>query len=333
MPSASPSYSIIDPVNLPENALSLLPARDDTMRCADHSRAIGTSPAGTAIAADAVVVIETPRPWPKPVFAHPLLDGLASVMQLHCGTTRILAAEASRSDITTVTTFERGEVGATAHTFDVEGREQLHDLMDRLRQSYPAEILDRPSATPPPELAALICTQGSHDVCCGSDGVRLASALAEAAPGLALYRVSHTGGHRFAPTAMTLPDGRMWADLDVERTLSILDLTGDAAALAARCRGWWGAAAGPAQAAEIAVFRELGWSLDDQPRTVATTADPDAAGRWLVTVDVARQVWTVEVALGRVVPTISCRAEGGLPAKPGQEYEIVSLTPPARSHA
>ena len=36
-----------------------------------------------------------------------------------------------------------------------------------------------------------------------------------------------------------------------------------------------------------------------------------------------------EIEVGRDIPTITCRADGGLPAKPGREYRVVSLQPPS----
>ena len=327
-------------MSLPDSALTLLPNPDEAVRCAVHAANIGVVPAGTAIAADAVVLVETPRPWPKPVFAHPLLEGLASMMQLRSGAARVLACERTNEighgtdardsaphGSGSVLVFERGEVGMVPHRFEVEGARELKELFGLLTDHYPGEIGQFRSDDPAPELAVLVCTQGSHDVCCGSDGVRFANELEQAAPGLAVYRVSHTGGHRFAPTAMTLPDGRMWAGLELDTALSILDLTADPAVVADRCRGWWGASTGPAQVAEVAVLRELGWDLDLQPRQVTVHEAPD--GAWRAEVEVARRTWQVDIFAGRVVPTIACRAEGGLPAKVAQEYEVIGLSPPA----
>ena len=312
---------------LPDAALKLLPESHESIRCADFSRRVGVAPRGTAIHADVVVLIETPRPWPKPVFAHPLLEGLAGTMELRCGRARVLAAEVDGDRSTRrVTIYERHEVGIIGTAFEVADASELASLMAQLADAAPQEIADPVPQLDVPDLAVLVCTQGSHDICCGSDGVRFANELEAAAPGLTVFRVSHTGGHRFAPTAMTLPDGRMWANLDVDATLSILDLTGDAATLARKCRGWWGAATGPAQVAETALLERLGWELDLLPRSVAVNGDPNG-DEWEVRLDVARDLWVARVAAGRIVPTIACRAEGGLPAKPGQEYEVVSLEP------
>ena len=76
--------------------------------------------------------------------------------------------------------------------------------------------------------------------------------------------------------------------------------------------------------AERAVFAMLDdWAVDDIPRSVET--EPNGDG-WLTTVDVAGRRFEVEVEQGRAVPTIACRAEGGLPAKPGTEYHVVGVS-------
>ena len=310
---------------LPEGAVILLPGESESVRCAEHARQIEVAPGGTAISADVVVLVETPRPWPKPVFDHPLLHGLSSMMDLHAGAARVLAVE-PRSDAGTpvVTVYERGEVGAIGMVFDPPDGPALGELLGQLQSTHPSEITQFRAGTAP-ELAVLVCTQGSHDICCGSDGVRLANELEQRAAGLAVYRVSHTGGHRFAPTAMTLPDGRMWADISVEELLAVLDLTGDAATLADKCRGWWGAPTGPGQVAEVELLRRLGWTADMLPRDVTVKENDDG---WNVTIDAARDLWAIEVRAGRIVPTIACRAEGGLPAKPGREYTVTGVASP-----
>ena len=174
---------------------------------------------------------------------------------------------------------------------------------------------------PPREVA--ICTQGSHDICCGSDGTRLVSQLLTARPELTVRKVSHTGGHRYAPTGLTFPDGRMWGFASVEEMGRILDRHGSPATVAHRCRGWTGTD-GVGQVAERAVFTMLDdWAVDDLARSVET--EPNGDG-WLATVDVAGSRFEVEVERGRAVPTIACRADGGLPAKPGTEYRVVGVS-------
>jgi hypothetical protein len=345
--AASPAPPPAALPTLPAEVLALLPAGDEAPRCAAHAAAIGTDPAGTAISADAVALVETPLPWPKPVFANGLLEGLMPMMELHAGLTRVLAVvppdERSPHDRIPVLLHWRAGAGTRSAYFDADGPNGLRQLFAHLAHQSPADPVPNGAAFASVgyaenERAVLICTQGSHDVCCGSEGTRLAADFeavlrayrdadvnepytgAPTAGGrVTVYRVSHTGGHRFAPTAMTLPDGRMWASVEAGEIATILDQTADAAALAPRCRGWWGAATGPAQVGERAVFAEVGWPLEAMSREVRLRRSPDVWEVDLVAADAGR-AWTVTVTEKRTVPTISCRAMGGLPAKPATEF-------------
>ena len=316
----------------------LLPDAGDVVRCADHARRIAIDPGGTAIRADRVVLVETGLPWPKPVFDHPTMRELDPLFKSSPRATRLLACQPDDQPSTSIWVFDR-----------LDGAGPNHPTMTRERRfavSSPDELLelggclaaetsgDQPTsgAVQPTfdgamaEPAVLICTQGSHDVCCGSDGARLAIAgenlsLPPGAASPRIFRVSHTGGHRFAPTAMTLPDGRMWAYLGPDMLADILTGSGDPAQLAQYCRGWWGAERGSAQMAERAVFEQVGFTLDHLRRTV-TQVGP---GSYVVAVDDSDgdgepASWSVDVAVLREVPTISCRQPGGQPIKTALEY-------------
>ena len=369
-PAASMPYRSTRPGMPPLAAevIALLPAADEMLRCAVHAADIGVDPGGTAISADAVALVEVPLPWPKPVFASGLLEGFTSMMDLAVGPTRVLAAIPAHGDETPDTvgggpntstggTSPAGTVrmalhcragaGTNVYRFIADSAVGLRLLFAHLARRMPTEpIAERAGFTMTgaarDERAVLICTQGSHDVCCGSEGTRLAADfeavlrayrtqdsdvpdnLPTSSGHVGVYRVSHTGGHRFAPTAMTLPDGRMWAGIEAGELAAILDRTADAHALAPRCRGWWGAPTGPAQVAERAVFERVGWPLEAMAREIRFS--PDGTG-WDVQVAAgqAGRTWTVSVTAGRTVPTIACRALGGLPAKPATEFEVTRL--------
>lgn len=350
----NPSGSLPGGPPMAPEVLALLPAADDTPRCSAHASAIGTDPGGTAISADAVALVETPLPWSKPVFASGLLEGFMPMMDLHVGPTRVLAVvppdERGRNHRIPVALHWR--VGAGTHTayFEADSPDGLRRLFAHLEHQSPSEPAPEGAGfvsfgTAEDERAVLICTQGSHDVCCGSEGTRLAADFeavlrayriadvnepyvgAPTATGrVTVYRVSHTGGHRFAPTAMTLPDGRMWACVEAGEIATIIDRTADAAAMATRCRGWWGAATGPAQVAERALFARIGWPLEDMARHVRFRPSGSGSG-WDVEIVAAEagRAWTVSVEAGRTVPTIACRALGGLPAKPATEFIVTDI--------
>jgi hypothetical protein len=64
-----------------------------------------------------------------------------------------------------------------------------------------------------PELASadpqlLVCTNGTRDTCCARLGRPVADAAAAHRPDQ-VWEVTHTSGHRFAPTSVLLPSGSL----------------------------------------------------------------------------------------------------------------------------
>ncbi len=294
---------------------TLLPDRDIQPRCSPYTRELGIDPVGTAVNADQLLVVDVPRPWPKPVGDHPVLAGAMDLVSSLDTRTRLFAS-VPRGHELRVARFRRS--GTQVTRID-EAR--APDLAAQLLGLGTSTAPDEPVVGP----VLLVCTQGSHDVCCGSDGERLAVEVEVHMPHVEVVRISHTGGHRFAPTGMTLPDGRMWAHLDLELLDAVLQRRGEAAAIAGRCRGWSGAERGFGQAAEREIFSRVGWDLEDTARRISVSEVSATAAQ--CTVEAGESAWRVRVEVAREVPTISCRAYGGLPAKAAPEYRIVDVVP------
>ena len=128
--------------------------------------------------------------------------------------TRLLAGHPDTDGEGTAIVFDR--VGTSTvervYAFPPHDPGELTRLATSIAGSVPGDV-----AEPAPEFLVerheparptlLLCAQGTHDVCCGGDGTRLALAVEEAVEGSALpgdvrvVRVSHTGGHRFARRA------------------------------------------------------------------------------------------------------------------------------------
>lgn len=291
-----------------------LPLTSESVLCSHFSRLNGVDPGGTALAPAVVVLVEVSEPWPKPVAKHDGLKALVVAVQAHPEQVRLLAAIPHDNESPRVIAFRPAVGGMTRAELPL-GDDPVGALLAVLTESEPLDVPIESEAA----RTLLVCTQGSHDICCGGDGVEFADSLAFARPDIEIFRVSHTGGHRFAPTAMSLPDGRMWAYLTTELAEDIVDRRGTADLLAPLCRGWWGAPTGPAQVAERAVFAELGFEADLAPRTVQV--DNDGSD---VAVHVGDDVFDVQVGVGREVPTIACGALGGQPIKPGREWVVLS---------
>lgn len=310
----------------------LLPRPDQSPRCAPFAREIGLDPGGSGLYVDLVLLVDVPLPWPKPVGTHPLLHGVMELTEGSPIRTRLLASVppgAGHDDSNTIRVvgYRRHGGSGIRGCYAVPDHGALVELVGALAsddEATAARFVVREDD--PPSSALLLCTQGSHDVCCGSEGVRLAEQLdAELSNDVELHRVSHTGGHRFAPTAMTLPDGRMWAYLERPQVAQLLERSASPDEVGRNSRGWWGAPVGFGQMAERAVFMRQGWEWSDEDRTVEVFESDDATSARCV-VTAGEQAWDVEVVVARTVPTIACRAAGGLPAKPGKEYRVTSVT-------
>jgi hypothetical protein len=313
---------------------TLLPAIDEAERCATHTERIDLDPGGTALWVDELIVVDVPLPWPKPVWAK---GGFTAIPELvmEAGDrgrrVRVLAAVPLDDGITRVVTHElrnRSRFERTEHHLGPASPPDLvATLLNEGLDVDPGTVVSRE-----PRRELLLCTQGSHDLCCGSLGTSLLGELETESGGrdldVTIRRVSHTGGHRMAPTGLTLPDGRMWGRVDTDEMIAILARSVTPSSVAHRSRGWLGAAAGVEQIAERAVFAEVDdWNFDAGPRAtevVATSGDLA-----LVEVTTAGGVWRVEVATGRTVPTIACGNAGGLPAKSATEWIVGSVRPNA----
>jgi hypothetical protein len=120
-----------------------------------------------------------------------------------------------------------------------------------------------------------------------------------------LWRTSHTGGHRFAPTAVLLPEGTCWGYLDADAVHRIVGRLGAACDHAARYRGCAGLAGPAVQALEREVLAEVGWGLLDRPRR----GEVDGSGSVRLTVDEpggATRTWQGQVRVRRVLPVPQC---------------------------
>ncbi|HEV2744108.1 MAG TPA: sucrase ferredoxin, partial [Rubrobacter sp.] len=158
----------------------------------------------------------------------------------------------------------------------------------------------------------LVCTHGSRDVCCGKFGYPVYDLLRRrhASPGkLRVWRTSHTGGHRFAPTMIDYPEGRLWGHLEPWAVERLAARRGPVSDLGAFYRGWAGLRSPAEQAAEREVFAREGWAWTGylkegsvlnsgggrtEVRIAYRGADGAVSGAYEATVEVADTVMTME---------------------------------------
>jgi hypothetical protein len=281
-----------------------------SIRCAAWAREEALLPGGTAPRTDVFVLVEHPLPWPGNPTDDPLLATLEAVAAEAAGPERTVRLQAVITDdvgsTRRVVVFAAGGPPFTGY-----GRSEGAGTVDELPDLVAALVGD--SAPPAPGTAAtvtdvLVCTHGSRDVCCGSMGTRLWLDVDGSLDDVRLWRTSHTGGHRFAPTAITFPDGNYWAHLDPGVLDGILTRQLPAPEAAAHLRGC--AAFEPdVQVADGALLAERGWSWLEAARSGASAGELRVELRYAAGDE--RGLADVVLEEGRRMPVPDC---GGDPA-------------------
>lgn len=155
-----------------------------------------------------------------------------------------------------------------------------------------ADIVERTPApwAPGDDLLLAVCTNGRHDQCCANLGrplVRALRALDEP-----VWECSHIGGDRFAGNVLVLPHGLYLGRVDPDTVETFLaDLRAGLLPMD-HYRGR-SALAMPAQAAEIAVRREI----DDRhiDSLIGWRLRPDGENRWQARIELAGTTYEVAV--------------------------------------
>ncbi|MEQ1786810.1 MAG: sucrase ferredoxin [Acidimicrobiales bacterium] len=304
------------------------PSRDPDLRCAPWTQAQGVDPIGSAGAFDQLLLVEWPLPWPADVSEIPALAEAAADPRARLMTVVPRADDAEADGLLRVVHRRRT---STHHLRGVDHRLPAADVPELLRallDDPTRDQLDWPTVVGEAPAEVLVCGHGRRDACCGRWGTLLHVELA-ARTDVRVWRCSHTGGHRFAPTAITLPDGRAWAYVDAALVEGVLARTADLQALAPHDRGCL--ALDPwAQVAERGVFTELGWQWLGADITSART-DVDSDGRsaavhltW-VAGDGTAGTAEADVEVVRVLPILVCGEPPEAAVKSSAEYALRRL--------
>jgi hypothetical protein len=213
--------------------------------CADAARQTGEDMIGSATSYQTYVLIECPAPWHGEAFETaaipPSLKELVRAFGTMQRSVRFLLITQHHRNLDAslkVIIYDRSPSNVfEKYELAVSGLEQMAGAIENYFAGHRFGF-DRP-----PHRDILICTHGSHDQCCARYGnpFYMQSVAIVQALGLTDVRVwksSHFGGHRFAPTAIAFPDGRYYGGLDEVALRSILTRTGRVADLCRVYRGW-----------------------------------------------------------------------------------------------
>lgn len=298
-------------------------ASGTTMRCSPWTHAQHVDPIGSAAGFDAAVLVEWPLPWPKDVSLIPELADAASVPGVRVMAVVPQPASAEEA-LTRVVHHRRTGINRLVGVDHLVPRSEVKELLATLVEAPLADSSSLASAVGPAPAEVLVCAHGRRDRCCGRWGTLAHVELTARGLPVRTWRCSHTGGHRFAPTAITFPDGRAWAYIDSDLLEGVIDRTLDLSALSLHHRGTSGLDPW-AQVVDRAVLEQLGWDWLDQTsvRTRTTVADDGQQAEVELT-------WpdgsaTGEVAVERILPVLVCGAPPEAAVKTAPEYALRSL--------
>lgn len=109
----------------------------------------------------------------------------------------------------------------------------------------------------------MVCTHGAIDACCAKFGYpiyKMMRMMAENADhNMRVWRCTHFGGHRFAPTMIDMPSGRYWGHLEARDLGQIVRHELPRELIRDRYRGWACLPYGTAQVAECEILSQAGW--------------------------------------------------------------------------
>ncbi len=300
-----------------------------TQLCSVVAQERGEDPIGTAPVYNEYLMIQIPSPWQKEVTdSKTMAPSIAEALAAHGDNRPGIRVQGILPE-------NPDEVGETLRIIHYR-RPEGDVFADFERDEYEVPVSEAGRLVTallggPEDLAAFasyrqqvdkhvrdlfICTHGSRDAACGRFGYPIFAALREqyvpaSAGSLRVWRVSHLGGHRFAPTILDLPSGRYWAFMKVELLDTLIYQQGPAARLREHYRGWGALEHPMAQAAEREVFMQMGWDwLQGRKRLRLRTydeaaeqgvvelyyeaADGASPQAWVATVEVAGTVRTLQ---------------------------------------
>ena len=192
--------------------------------CTFTARQDGEDPVPSAARWDRCLAIEVETPWSKEITDSatfpPGVQDAASRYEERGGAVRVQGL--IRDDEYSVSGHTRiieaslmRDAGRYETAEYVVPHEAVGDVVERLLNGNGSDESDHEYRR---DLSGvrdvLVCTHGSRDACCARFGYQVYRRLRDeyASPdSLRVWRTSHTGGHRFAPTLIDLPEGRYWA--------------------------------------------------------------------------------------------------------------------------
>lgn len=241
----------------------------NTFFCSDHARQLGEDLIGSATNYQTYILVECPPPWTSEAFNSKWVPKNLQILVEEVQRARLpirfllIANDLSHKvEHTTLLIYHRVEglsQGYRKYEFKLPNIEQAASTVKKWLSGKISGYEIETSVT----RDILVCTHGSHDQCCARYGNPFyfyanATIFNLYLDNIRIWKSSHFGGHRFAPTAIDLPEGRYYGVLDQDSFRSILTRSGDIQCLNKVYRGW-GILPAAMQILEKELILQHGW--------------------------------------------------------------------------
>jgi hypothetical protein len=251
-------------------------------------------PIGMATPFDELLLIELPPPWPRKLWDACLPPAVANIRESAAAAGRRIRLLAiapddayGRPGYTTLLHFRRPRQPFATYTraeWSVPQDRRFELAAAILERAPTLEHFDRYRRDTAGVRDLVVCTNGSVDACCAKFGFpryqQLRADYGAAGSTLRVWRSSHFGGHRFAPTMIDLPTGHYWAHVTPDAAERIVERNGGIAELRGHYRGWSGLRRSLEQVVEGEIWLRRGWRWVDYLKAgeiLAVDGGPGAA--------------------------------------------------------
>ena len=256
--------------------------------CSEFSKLLEENPIGTAPIWNQCIVIELPHPWSAKIEESKYFDEsiFAYINKLNLSGRSIRLQcilpdqEYSKPNMRRVMLFSKNSKStmSTTRTEYLIPERSLKDLcVFLLTENQQEKKYSEYKQHNDSIRDILVCTHGNRDRCCGSIAAPLFKNLRNQYPNPAneskyvrFWRTSHTGGHRFAPTIIDLPQARYWAYMDETSIASILEKHEPITSLDENYRGCALLTSVEEQNVEKKLLFEMGWKWIDMKKQIST---------------------------------------------------------------
>ena len=222
----------------------------DTFFCSDACRKADEDIIGSGTNYSVYVLIECPYPWEYNAFESRFFPKNLEILMAEVKREKlplrfllITQNQSYKQNNRKILIYEKEQCsfinGYKKYEFEVKNPEKIAPIIKKYLAGDNLDTKTQNNET----RDILICTHGSHDKCCAKYGNPFYMEAKKTISQLSLentriWKSSHFGGHRFAPTMIDFPDGRYYGLLNQESFQAVLLRNDNIKLLNQVYRGW-----------------------------------------------------------------------------------------------